>query len=136
MTPPTDRLDALLGTELIATGDLILADVLQGFTRERDFNQARKLLPSLLVVGLAGQEIAIQAARNFRALRARRLHPRQHRRQGQRLRLAEHVFPRLPVRQWVLSVPKRLRYFLQAMVLPVLHGRVRFRVRFSRAILV
>ena len=24
-----------------------------------------------------------------------------------------HVFPRLPVRQWVLSVPKRLRYFMQ-----------------------
>ena len=28
--------------------------------------------------------------------------------------LADHVIPRLPVRQWVLSVPKRLRYFLQA----------------------
>jgi hypothetical protein len=27
--------------------------------------------------------------------------------------LADHVFPRLPVRQWVLSVPKRLRYYLQ-----------------------
>jgi len=27
--------------------------------------------------------------------------------------LSDHVFPRLPVRQWVLSVPKRLRYFLQ-----------------------
>ena len=27
--------------------------------------------------------------------------------------LTEHVMPRLPVRQWVLSVPKRLRYFLQ-----------------------
>lgn len=27
--------------------------------------------------------------------------------------LAEHVLPRLPVRQWVLSVPKRLRHFLQ-----------------------
>ena len=27
--------------------------------------------------------------------------------------LADHVFPRLPVRQWVLAVPKRLRYFLQ-----------------------
>jgi hypothetical protein len=26
--------------------------------------------------------------------------------------LAEHVISRLPVRQWVLSVPKRLRYFL------------------------
>ncbi len=28
--------------------------------------------------------------------------------------MADHVIPRLPVRQWVLSVPKRLRYFLQA----------------------
>ena len=27
--------------------------------------------------------------------------------------LADHVFPRLPVRQWVLSVPKRLRYHLE-----------------------
>lgn len=27
--------------------------------------------------------------------------------------LVDHVFPRLPVRQWVLAVPKRLRYFLQ-----------------------
>ena len=27
--------------------------------------------------------------------------------------LTDHVFPRLSVRQWVLSVPKRLRYYLQ-----------------------
>ena len=27
--------------------------------------------------------------------------------------LTDHVFPRLPVRQWVLSVPKRIRYYLQ-----------------------
>ncbi len=27
--------------------------------------------------------------------------------------LADHIFPRLPLRQWVLAVPKRLRYFLQ-----------------------
>ena len=27
--------------------------------------------------------------------------------------LTDHVFPRLPVRQWVLSVLKRLRYFRQ-----------------------
>jgi len=26
--------------------------------------------------------------------------------------LVDHVFPPLPVRQWVLAVPKRLRYFL------------------------
>jgi hypothetical protein len=27
--------------------------------------------------------------------------------------LTDHVFPRLPVRQWVLAVPKRLRYYMQ-----------------------
>ena len=27
--------------------------------------------------------------------------------------LVDHVFPPLPVRQWVLAVPKRLRYFLE-----------------------
>ena len=27
--------------------------------------------------------------------------------------LADHVLPPLPVRQWVLAVPKRLRYFLR-----------------------
>ncbi len=38
--------------------------------------------------------------------------------------LVDHVFPPLPVRQWVLSLPKRLRYFLQrkpAAVNAVLH---------------
>ena len=28
--------------------------------------------------------------------------------------LTDHVFPRLPVRQWLLSVPKRLRYYMQS----------------------
>ena len=69
-TPQTERLDSSLGMEPIATGDLILTEVLQGFGSDRDFNQARKLLTSLIIVNLAGQEIAIQAARNFRALRA------------------------------------------------------------------
>ena len=27
--------------------------------------------------------------------------------------LVDHVFPPLPVRQWVLAVPKRLRYFIE-----------------------
>ena len=70
-TPQADKLDSLLGTEPLATGDLILAEVLQGFVRDRDFNQARKLLTSLVVMDHAGQDIAIQAARNFRALRER-----------------------------------------------------------------
>lgn len=69
-TPQAEKLESLLGTEPIATGDLILTEVLQGFVSGRDFNQARKLLTSLVVVDLAGQDIAIQAAKNFRALRA------------------------------------------------------------------
>ncbi|PTD95575.1 type II toxin-antitoxin system VapC family toxin [Pseudothauera lacus] len=71
VTPQTERLDAVLGVELLATGDLILTEVLQGFASERDFDQARRLMTALEVVDLAGQQIAIQAARNFRTLCAR-----------------------------------------------------------------
>ena len=69
-TPQTDFLDALLGREPILIGDLILAEVLQGFSSDRDFEQARTLLGALEVVPLGGAAIAIQAARNFRTLRA------------------------------------------------------------------
>ncbi len=70
-TPQTERLDALLGSEPLIVGDLILTEVLQGFANEREFNQAKKLLLALDVVDLGGQETAIQAARNFRVLRAK-----------------------------------------------------------------
>ena len=70
-TPQAEMLDSLLGSEPVATGDLILAEVLQGFRSDRDFNQARKLLTSLMVIDLGGKDIAIQAAKNFRALRAK-----------------------------------------------------------------
>jgi predicted nucleic acid-binding protein len=69
ITAQTESLDGLLGRELLAVGDLILTEVLEGFTNERDFDTARKMLTSLTVVELGGQEIAIQAARNLRALR-------------------------------------------------------------------
>ncbi|MDD2744730.1 MAG: PIN domain nuclease [Rhodocyclaceae bacterium] len=69
-TPQADRLDALLSTELLAIGDLILTEVLQGFVSERDFNQAKTLLTALPIVTLAGADVAIQAARNFRQLRS------------------------------------------------------------------
>ena len=69
ITAQTEKLDQLLGSEPLAVGDLILTEVLQGFTGEQDFNAARKMLTALTVVELGGQEVAIQAARNFRALR-------------------------------------------------------------------
>ena len=69
VTPQAERLDELLGSEPVAVGDLILAEVLQGFGSDRDFNKARKLLTSLDMVAIGGVDIAIDAARNFRSLR-------------------------------------------------------------------
>jgi len=71
VTPESDRLDALLGSEPLAIGDIILTEVLQGFPSERDFNQAMRVMSALVLVDIAGDRIAVQAARNFRMLRAR-----------------------------------------------------------------
>ncbi|KLU23118.1 twitching motility protein PilT [Caballeronia mineralivorans PML1(12)] len=70
-SPETDKLDAMLGTEALLTGDLIVAEVLQGFSAESEFNTARQLMTTRLsVVSLVGPDNAVQAARNYRALRA------------------------------------------------------------------
>jgi len=69
ITTQTDSLDRLLGRQVLAVGDLILVEVLQGFDDERDFKNALRILTSLPVVELGGEEIAIQAAKNFRSLR-------------------------------------------------------------------
>jgi predicted nucleic acid-binding protein len=69
VTAQTEKLDRLLGQEPLAIGDLILTEVLQGFGDDRDFHAVRKMLTSLTVVELGGRQIAIQAAKNFRALR-------------------------------------------------------------------
>ncbi len=68
-TAQTDKLDELLGREPLAIGDLILAEVLQGFDRECDFRLAQRLLTTLQIVEIGGREIAVRAARNYRLLR-------------------------------------------------------------------
>jgi predicted nucleic acid-binding protein len=68
-TATVEMLDRLLGSELLAVGDLVLTEVLQGFASERDFRAAEEMLTSLQVVELGGREIAIQAAKNHRVLR-------------------------------------------------------------------
>ncbi|HEX3682366.1 MAG TPA: PIN domain nuclease [Bryobacteraceae bacterium] len=68
-TAHAETLDRLLGYEPLSIGDLILTEVLQGFDNDRDFDTARRMLTSLMVVELGGKEIAIQAAKNFRMLR-------------------------------------------------------------------
>lgn len=70
-TPEADRLDTLLGEEALIVGDIILAEVLQGFRADSDFDTALALFATLPTVELGGREAAIEAARNFRRLRAR-----------------------------------------------------------------
>jgi predicted nucleic acid-binding protein len=67
--PHTDKLDRLLGSEPLVIGDLILMEVLQGFVEDREFDRAKKLLSSFVVIVLGGRDIAIPAARHFRSLR-------------------------------------------------------------------
>ncbi|MFZ1110408.1 MAG: PIN domain nuclease [Rhodomicrobium sp.] len=75
-SPETDLLDKLLGRQLVLAGDLILAEVLQGFRREKDYRIALELFEAIEVRILGGRDIALQAARNFRALRAKGITPR------------------------------------------------------------
>ena len=68
-TPTSDRLDGLLSTEPLYIGDLILAEILQGFTADRDFERGLALLTGLNLIEIAGRDIAIASARNYRRLR-------------------------------------------------------------------
>ena len=67
----SDRLDLLLDTEPVALGDLILTEVLQGFRNDRDFRKAQTFLADLPFYELGGYAVCLQAARNYRALRAK-----------------------------------------------------------------
>jgi len=69
LTRETDLLDGLLGREPVAVGDLVLAEVLQGFRNEADYRVARDLLSSLAVFDMLGAARAIRVAEHYRALR-------------------------------------------------------------------
>jgi len=70
-TVEADRLDTLLGEQDLTVGDIVLTEVLQGFDTERDFGIALKLFETLDIVEVGGARTAIEAARNFRRLRAK-----------------------------------------------------------------
>ena len=69
-TSQVEMLDRLLGEIPLAVGDIILTEVLQGFTSDRDFNRARQFLAAFDVIEIAGVDVTIPAAQNFRRLRA------------------------------------------------------------------
>lgn len=69
-TAQTERLEGLLDSQELGIGDLILTEVLQGCKFDKEFNEVRRLLARLELVVLGGDDVAVEAARNYRKLRA------------------------------------------------------------------
>jgi predicted nucleic acid-binding protein len=69
--PHVRRLRALLGTDEIIIGDLMLCEVLQGLDSERAAREVEALLRRFEIVPMSGAAIAVAAAGNFRSLRRR-----------------------------------------------------------------
>ena len=72
-SPATDFLDGVLGVRAVAIGDLILAEVLQGFRHDKDYRTARRLLEEMTLFELLGKKMALKSADNFRELRKKGL---------------------------------------------------------------
>ena len=68
-TLSTKKLDGLLGVQPLCTGDLILAEVLQGFRQDENYQAAKSLLCSLPVHVMLGVDMSLKSAENFRKLR-------------------------------------------------------------------
>ena len=67
--PHVQRLRTIFGADEIVVGDLMLCEVLQGLESERAAREVEVLLRRFEIVPMAGDAIAVVAARNFRSLR-------------------------------------------------------------------
>jgi len=67
--PQTDYLDQIVDKTPILIGDLILAEVLQGFREDTDSERARRTFGEYMQVEMVNPELALQSARNYRLLR-------------------------------------------------------------------
>ncbi|NTU50377.1 MAG: PIN domain nuclease [Desulfobulbaceae bacterium] len=67
--PHTNLLDYELDHSRIVTGDLIIAEFLQGFRNEEDYQKAKQIMESLEYHDFVGKDIALRAAQNYRKLR-------------------------------------------------------------------
>jgi predicted nucleic acid-binding protein len=65
----TDLLDNYLSNVPVIIGDLILAEVLQGFRSNNDYETAKDFLSALQFRQIGGYNVAIQSAENYRVLR-------------------------------------------------------------------
>ena len=63
------KLRSVFGTDEVLVGDLMLCEVLQGLDSEKSARQVEALLRRFQIVPMAGDAIAVLAAKNFRSLR-------------------------------------------------------------------
>ena len=71
VTRQTERLDRYLRDEFVVIGDIILAEVLQGFRKDSDFRRAKQLLDTLVFKEMLGRDLAVKSAQNYRYLRGK-----------------------------------------------------------------
>ncbi len=69
VNPQSDYLHTVVDRVPILIGDLILAEILQGFREDADFEQARHALGKYLQVQMVSPALALKSARNYRLLR-------------------------------------------------------------------
>lgn len=72
-TTETTHLDEYFTTDTICIGDIILAEVLQGFRTDKDYKLAKELLLELPVFQIMTPELALISADNYRKLRKKGL---------------------------------------------------------------
>ncbi len=70
-TTQTDWLDAEVERQRLGLTDLILCEVLQGVRDEQRAEETRRELLKFEVMPMSGVDLAVAAARNYRALRAK-----------------------------------------------------------------
>ena len=71
VTPETTFLRSRYNRRRVATGDLIVCEVLQGFQSDRDFTRAEATLRNFTIYPMVTPELAIKSASNYRFLRKR-----------------------------------------------------------------
>ena len=67
----TRRVRELVGSGTLLMGDLIACEILQGVRDETDAVRVRERVETLPMAAMVGPVVALQAARNYRLLRAR-----------------------------------------------------------------
>jgi predicted nucleic acid-binding protein len=65
------KLDSRLNSELIAIGDIVLLEVLQGARDEMHARNLHRIMSAFVIVGMLDPGIALRCAANYRLLRSK-----------------------------------------------------------------